>query len=119
MRSNVLQKIHEIGFAAVATLLLLLLATGGASGAAVDSAAGTGQTTPYKIKSLQHTPGVWAPRNWAALTRDTGDGDPRQATAEKGKQIFAALVEPLVTVLTELSAAKEGDFPFCLAPRNA
>lgn len=79
------------------------------------SDAGTGQTTPYKIKTLERTSGVWAPRNWAALTRDTGDGDPRQATSDKGGRIFEALLEPLAVVLIELSAAKKGDFPFCLA----
>ena len=75
--------------------------------------AGDGKTTPFALKSLK-TPGVWAPRDWATLTADTGVGNPRAATAEKGKKIAAMLVDAIVPILTELSAAKEGDFPFII-----
>lgn len=75
--------------------------------------AGEGRSTPFAIKSLK-TPGVWAPRDWAALTKDTGDGNPKAATAEKGKKIAAMIVDAIVPVLVELSAAKEGDFPYVI-----
>lgn len=81
------------------------------------AAAGNGATTPYALKSLKG-PGLWTPRNWAALTRDTGDGDPHQATAEAGAKIFELLVAAATKVFVELSAAKEGDFPFCLAKKS-
>lgn len=74
--------------------------------------AGDGAFTPFKLKSFATTPGVWTPRNWAALTKDTGTGDPRQATAAKGQKIFEALVNGMVPVLVELSAARNGDFPY-------
>lgn len=79
--------------------------------------ASDGAATPFKLRSLNTTPGVWSPREWSALTKDTGTGDPRRATAEKGKKIFEALVNAAVPILTELSAARLGDFPFVLTYR--
>ena len=76
--------------------------------------AGNGATTPSKIPSLSTTPGVWAPRDWAALTADTGVGNPKAATAEKGAKIFEMLVAAIVPVLTQLSAANRGEFPFII-----
>jgi len=76
--------------------------------------AGDGATTPSKLEAITHTPGVWAPRDWAALTKDTGVGDPRAATAEKGRKIFDLLVKALEPVLIQLSAASNGDFPFII-----
>jgi creatinine amidohydrolase len=76
--------------------------------------AGDGATTPSKLPALTGTPGVWAPRDWQALTRDTGVGDPRRATPEKGARILEMLVDALTNVLVELSAANAGDFPFVI-----
>jgi creatinine amidohydrolase len=76
--------------------------------------AGDGSTAPSQIPALSGTPGVWAPRDWAALTQSTGVGDPRNATAQKGAQIFQLLVEAIVPVLVQLSAAKRGEFPFII-----
>lgn len=79
--------------------------------------AGPGVPTPFKLGSLASTPGVWAPRDWAALTADTGVGDPRAATAEKGRRILQMLVEAIAPILVELSAAARGDFPFVIRQR--
>jgi len=79
--------------------------------------AGEGTPTPFKLESLASTPGVWAPRNWAALTKDTGVGNPKAATAQKGARIFELLVDAVVPVLVELSAARNGDFPFVIPSR--
>jgi len=76
--------------------------------------AGRGATTPSKLPVLTSTPGVWAPRDWKTLSADTGDGDPHQASGEKGARLLAALVERLAAVLAELSAATEGDFPLII-----
>jgi creatinine amidohydrolase len=73
-----------------------------------------GSTTPSKLPAISNTPGVWAPRDWAALSTSSGVGDPRQATAEKGAKIMEMLVNAIVPVLTQLSAAKNGDFPFVI-----
>jgi creatinine amidohydrolase len=81
--------------------------------------AGDGATTPSALPALTSTPGVWAPRDWQALTKDTGVGDPRRATAEKGARIFEMLVDALMKVLVELSAAKPEDFPFVIDPARS
>jgi creatinine amidohydrolase len=80
--------------------------------------AGDGATTPSALPKLTGTSGVWAPRDWRALTKDTGAGDPRRATAEKGARIFEMLVAALTEVLVELSRAEPGDFPFVIPPKR-
>ena len=52
-------------------------------------------------------------RPWHLLTTNTGAGDPRPATAEKGERLTALVVERLAAFLTELSASPvDGTFPF-------
>ncbi|MCL2646306.1 MAG: creatininase family protein [Phycisphaerales bacterium] len=74
--------------------------------------AGDGAVTPSKLPLLTGNPGVWAPRHWASATQSTGIGDPRKGTAAKGKYMFDAFAAALADILAELSAAKNGDFPF-------
>jgi creatinine amidohydrolase len=80
--------------------------------------AGRGATASFKLTTLRQAPGVWAPRDWQVYTRDTGAGDPRQATAEKGRQILALLVKALTPMLVELSKARNGDFPYVLRAKG-
>jgi creatinine amidohydrolase len=52
-------------------------------------------------------------RAWHLLTTNSGSGDPRQASAEKGKIWLEKLIERLVPFLVELSASPVDDlFPF-------
>lgn len=52
-------------------------------------------------------------RPWHLLTTNTGAGNPHQATAEKGKQLMAVLIERLARFLVELSDANVDErFPF-------
>ena len=52
-------------------------------------------------------------RPWHLLTTNAGAGNPHAASAEKGRQLMALLVERLAAFLVELSAAKIDDqFPF-------
>ncbi len=52
-------------------------------------------------------------RPWHLLTTNSGAGNPHSATAEKGQQLMAAMVERFATFLVELSAAHlDGSFPF-------
>jgi creatinine amidohydrolase len=80
--------------------------------------AGDGATTPSVLPALTSTPGVWCSRDWNALTKDTGAGDPRRATAEKGRVLFEALADELTPVLVQLSKAKSGDFPLVVQSRK-
>lgn len=77
--------------------------------------AGDGAATASKLPAVTGTPGVWAPRDWKSLTKDTGVGNPKAATAEKGRRIFEMLVAALVPVLVQLSHAKNGEFPFIIS----
>lgn len=76
--------------------------------------AGDGAQTPSALPAVSNTPGVWSPRDWQAATKDTGIGNPKRATADKGKRIFDMLVEALAPVLVQLSKAKRGEFPFVI-----
>jgi creatinine amidohydrolase len=52
-------------------------------------------------------------RPWHLLTTNSGAGDPRPATSEKGKRLTEAVVERIAAFLTELSASPLDDsFPF-------
>jgi creatinine amidohydrolase len=52
-------------------------------------------------------------RDWGLLTSNTGSGNPREASAEKGRQLMALLVERLSEFVIELSQAEIDErFPF-------
>jgi creatinine amidohydrolase/Fe(II)-dependent formamide hydrolase-like protein len=48
---------------------------------------------------------AWAPRNWILVTKDTGVGDPKAATGEKGDKFFQALTDRIGRFLVELAAS--------------
>ena len=73
--------------------------------------AGDGRKIPFAIEALR-VPGVWTPRPWSASHPDTGSGDPRQATAEKGRQYFEAVAAELARVVAGLSKATKGQSPY-------
>jgi creatinine amidohydrolase len=79
----------------------------------VDMAsAGPQPTAKYRLAGMQ---AGWAraPRPWEKYTQDSGAGDPRAATAEKGARFFDAVTGELATFLVELSNAKiDATFPF-------
>ncbi len=65
------------------------------------SVAGDGKHKPFNIPSLRN--GVaWVPRNWALVSEDTGIGDPRKATSEKGKEYADAVTDKLADLFIEL-----------------
>jgi creatinine amidohydrolase len=47
---------------------------------------------------------AWAPRRWTEVTEDTGVGNPRAASAEKGSAYFAAVTRVLADFLIDLAA---------------
>jgi creatinine amidohydrolase len=52
-------------------------------------------------------------RPWHLLTTNSGAGNPHAATAEKGRQCMAILVERLAGFLVELSAHRiDAHFPY-------
>lgn len=77
------------------------------------AAAEDGGYQAFRIPAIA-APGIWAPRDWQALTASTGTGDPRHGNAVAGGQIFERLVGAFVPLLVQLSAAHEGDFPYVI-----
>ena len=56
---------------------------------------------------------IWYSRPFDKLTKNSGCGDPRQASAEKGRRYLQTAEERMGGFLVELSQAKmDGDFPF-------
>jgi creatinine amidohydrolase len=77
----------------------------------VMNQAGEGKTIPFAIEALR-TPGVWTPRPWSETQPDTGAGNPKKATAEKGKRYFDAVVTTVADVIVGMSKAKKGESPY-------
>jgi creatinine amidohydrolase len=72
------------------------------------SEAGAGGERRFRIAGLREG-WAWAPRKWTSISADTGVGDPRAATAEKGEAFFRAVTERIGGFLTELAAADPAD----------
>lgn len=63
--------------------------------------AGSGEAKPFRVRALREG-WAWAPRRWSEVTRDTGVGDPRRASAERGAEFFTAVVVRIADFLVEL-----------------
>jgi creatinine amidohydrolase len=70
--------------------------------------AGPGRERRPKVAGLRER-WAWAPRPWSTVTADTGIGDPRAATAEKGARYTAAVVERIAGLLVELGRLELDD----------
>lgn len=70
--------------------------------------AGAGRERRFRIRGLREG-WAWAPRQWTAVTADTGVGDPRAATAEKGAAFAEAVTRRIADFLIELAAADPHD----------
>jgi creatinine amidohydrolase len=53
---------------------------------------------------------AWAERRWTQVTQDTGVGDPRQATAEKGARYFKAVTEKVGQYFYEVATTNRDSF---------
>jgi len=75
-------------------------------------AADAGAVRPTRFTAVNHG-WVSITRPWHLLTTNSGAGNPHAATAEKGRQLMAAMVERYATFLVELSQAELDErFPF-------
>lgn len=52
---------------------------------------------------------AWSPRPWTRVTADTGIGDPRAATQEKGAAYFAEVTKRIGRFLIDLAGADVND----------
>ena len=70
--------------------------------------AGDGSTNPSKLKAIRD--GVaWAQRDWLRATNDTGDGDPKASTPEKGEKFLQACAARIADYFVELAAVNTDD----------
>jgi len=66
------------------------------------SEAGDGTSKPFAIDSLNNKT-AWTPRHWGKVSNDTGIGNPKKASAEKGERYAKAIVEKIGQLFIELS----------------
>lgn len=65
------------------------------------SVAGDGSYTPFASQALRKGIG-WMPRHWSKVSHDTGIGNPKKSTAEKGRKYAEAVVTELVSLFSDL-----------------
>ncbi|MCB1226145.1 MAG: creatininase family protein, partial [Verrucomicrobiales bacterium] len=69
---------------------------------------GDGSTHAWRIPAMKQR-WAWAQRAWTRATNDTGSGDPRLATAEKGAAYLAALTQQIGSFFRDLATTPEAD----------
>jgi creatinine amidohydrolase len=72
------------------------------------SEAGPGTERRPKIRALRER-WAWAPRPWTQVSDDTGIGNPKAATAEKGREYLDVVTRKISEFLVELAEADVGD----------
>jgi len=70
--------------------------------------AGDGAAKKFRMAGIREG-WAWAERKWTQVTKDTGVGDPRQASAEKGKKYFEAATQKVSTFFVEVARANNND----------
>jgi creatinine amidohydrolase len=70
--------------------------------------AGDGKARKFSVKALNES-WAWAERKWTRISSDTGVGDPRKATLEKGKQYYKEVTTKLCELFLELARTKDSD----------
>lgn len=66
--------------------------------------AGSGEEKQFRIEELRSGL-AWAPRQWTKISKDTGVGNPKAATADKGRKFSDAVSEKIAAFLVELAKA--------------
>jgi len=66
--------------------------------------AGDGKTRSFALEGLENGT-AWAPRRWDEVSEDTGVGNPKGATADKGKRFIDDVTTKIADFLVELSAS--------------
>jgi creatinine amidohydrolase len=72
------------------------------------SEAGDGAAKKFKFSAIREG-WAWAERKWLQVTKDTGVGDPRKASAEKGEAFFKAVTEKVGQYFYEVAKADRDD----------
>ncbi|HZY78323.1 MAG TPA: creatininase family protein [Cyclobacteriaceae bacterium] len=72
------------------------------------SQAGDGASKKFKITGIREG-WAWAERKWMQVTKDTGVGDPRKATKEKGEAYFKAVTQKVSVYFEEVCKTPNSD----------
>jgi creatinine amidohydrolase len=70
--------------------------------------AGSGKAKKFSVAALNES-WAWTEREWTSATSDTGIGDPRKATKEKGERYFKAVTEKLASLMLGLATTELED----------
>jgi creatinine amidohydrolase len=70
--------------------------------------AGDGAAKKFRMAAIKEG-WAWAERKWLQVTKDTGVGDPRKASAEKGAKYFKVVTEKVATFFKEVADADRND----------
>ncbi len=73
--------------------------------------AGEGKEKKLKIKALNES-WAWTERKWSEVTEDTGIGNPKLATKEKGEKYFKAVTEKVAELMIDLAKCDPGNLYF-------
>jgi creatinine amidohydrolase len=68
------------------------------------SEAGAGSAKKFKVAGLRDG-WAWTPREWTKVSGDTGTGNPKASTREKGERFFRAVTERIGGFLVDLARA--------------
>ena len=66
--------------------------------------AGEGKEKKIRIEAIRQG-WCWAERRWSQVTADTGIGNPKAATREKGEKYFKAITEEVAKLFVELAGS--------------
>ena len=73
------------------------------------SEAGDGAARKFRFDAIREG-WAWAERKWTQVTRDTGVGDPRKATTEKGARYFSAVTAKVAAFFVQVAKTGQTDF---------
>jgi creatinine amidohydrolase len=73
------------------------------------SVAGDGAAKKFTFKAMQEG-WAWAERKWTQVTKDTGVGDPRQASAENGEKYFKAVTQKVSKFFLDVAKTSKENF---------
>jgi len=73
------------------------------------SEAGDGAAKKFQFTAMREG-WAWAERKWMQVTQDTGVGDPRKASREKGEKYFKAVTEKVGLFFEQVAKTSREDF---------
>jgi creatinine amidohydrolase len=73
------------------------------------SEAGDGAAKRFRFQGIREG-WAWAERKWTQVTKDTGVGDPRKATKEKGEKYFKAVTNKVAQLFMDVAKTSPSDF---------